>query len=138
MNVRNCSIYEHRSQEAILPCYLPILIKFCNSTWFLVAIINEVIKAKGLCLPGQQGKRIYKSKSLYWFEVKVARNILLVLQDLEVDFNLSIDSQTPFYLGSNFSGCDIVVWKKTQVLDSDFWPLNLALLLLFYSHGQLI
>ena len=89
-------------------------------------------------MPGQQGKRIYKSKSLYWFEVKVARNILLVLQDLEVDFNLSIDSQTPFYLGSNFSGCDIVVWKKTQVLDSDFWPLNLALLLLFYSHGQLI
>ena len=43
MNVRNCSIFEHRSQEAVLPCYLPILIKFCNSTWFLVAIINVVL-----------------------------------------------------------------------------------------------
>ena len=43
MKVRNCSIFEHRSQEAVMPCYLPILIKFCNSTWFLVAIISVVL-----------------------------------------------------------------------------------------------
>ena len=61
----------------------------------------SLIKAKGLGLSG--GARI-GGFTHYWFEVQVARNVLLVLQHLEVDSNSNIDSQTPFYLGSRYSG----------------------------------
>ena len=62
-------------------------------------------KGPGFALGGSQEKGF----TLYWFEVQVARNLLLGLQHLEVDSISNIDSQTLFHLESSFSGCSEMV-----------------------------